>query len=124
MSSNSYIAVLSLGTLLMGVSTLAVPAPVEESKSAVTYSKDVLPILQKNCQGCHRPGQIGPFSMLSYKDTRPWAKAIKAAVVAKTMPPWLADPQYGHFENDRSLKLDEIDKIAAWVDSGAPEGDS
>ena len=61
--------------------------------------------------------------MLSYKETRPWAKAIKAAVVSRTMPPWFADPQYGHFNNDRSLKQHEIDTIAAWVDNGAPEGD-
>jgi mono/diheme cytochrome c family protein len=99
------------------------PAASQSSPKAVTFHEDVLPVLQKNCQTCHRPGQIGPFSMLSYKETRPWAKAIKAAVVSRAMPPWFADPRYGHFNNDRSLKQSEIDTIAAWVDNGAPEGD-
>jgi hypothetical protein len=88
----------------------------------VTYNKDVLPVLQKNCQSCHRPGQIGPFSMLTYKETRPWAKAMKAAVVSRKMPPWFADPQYGHFENDRSLSQADIATIVAWTDGGAVEG--
>ena len=120
-----------IGLLLMGASVwVATPAASQDATKAgqdsarvVTFHKDVLPVLQKNCQSCHRPGQIGPFSMLTYKDARPWAKAIKAAVVSRKMPPWLADPRYGHFDNDRSLKQAEIDTIAAWVDSGAPEGD-
>src|SRR2546427_7107773 len=91
-------------------------------QSAVTFSKDVLPILQKNCQSCHRPGQIAPMSLLKYSDARPWAKAIKAAVVARKMPPWFADQAYGHFVNDRSLKQSEIETIAKWADSGAVEG--
>lgn len=101
----------------------ATPAARQEAAKAVTFHKDVVPVLQKNCQTCHRPGQIGPFSMLTYKDTRPWAKAIKQAVVSRVMPPWFADPKFGHFNNDRSLKQREIDTIAAWVDNGAPEGD-
>ena len=66
---------------------------------SVTFNRDVVPILQKNCQTCHRPGQIAPMSLLTYKDARPWARAIKNAVVARTMPPWFADPEYGHFRN-------------------------
>jgi len=89
----------------------------------VTFHKDVLPILQKNCQSCHRPGQIAPMSFLSYESTRPWAKAMKAAVVTRKMPPWFADPQFGHFLNDRSLKQSEIDVISQWADAGAPAGD-
>ena len=76
---------------------------------SVTFNKDVLPILQKNCQGCHRPGQIAPMALLTYKDARPWAKAIRNAVVTKTMPPWFADPNYGHFINERRLKQAEIE---------------
>lgn len=95
----------------------------QDAAAAMTFHKDVLPVLQKNCQTCHRPGQIGPFSMLTYRDTRPWAKAIKAAVVSRAMPPWFADPRYGHFNNNRSLTQRDIDTIAAWVDHGAPEGD-
>jgi hypothetical protein len=91
--------------------------------AAVTFTKDVLPILQKNCQSCHRPGQIGPMSLLTYKDARPWTKAIKSAVLTKKMPPWFADPQYGHFNNDRSLKPAEIETLVAWAEGGALEGD-
>jgi len=90
---------------------------------AVTFNKDVLPILQRNCQSCHRPGNIAPMSLLSYESARPWAKGMKAAVVSRKMPPWFADPQYSHFSNERSLKQDEIDTIVQWVDSGAPQGD-
>jgi len=90
----------------------------------ITFDKDVLPILQKNCQVCHRPGEIGPASFLSYESTRPWAKAIKTAVLAGKMPPWFADPKYGHFANDRRLTEAEIRTIAAWVDGGALEGEA
>ena len=90
----------------------------------VTFTKDVLPILQKNCQSCHRPGQIAPMPLLTYENVRPWAKAMKAAVVTRKMPPWFADPQAGHFANDRSLKQEEIDTIAKWADNGSPQGDS
>ena len=118
------VVVLVLGLLLMGAAVWAMtPATNQESGGVVTFNKDVLPLLQKNCQTCHRPGQIGPFPMLSYKEARPWAKAIKAAVASRKMPPWMADPQYGHFDNDRSLKQAEIQTIVAWVDGGAAEGD-
>ena len=92
--------------------------------SPVTFNKDVLPILQRDCQSCHRPGQMAPMSFLTYQGTRPWAKAMKTAVATKAMPPWSADPQYGPYLNDRSLKRSEIETIAKWADSGAPEGDS
>jgi len=90
---------------------------------AVTYHKDVEPIFQARCQECHRPGEIAPFSMLSYNDIRPWAKAIKSDVLTKKMPPWFADPHYGHFSNDRTLTKAEIETISSWVDGGAKEGD-
>jgi hypothetical protein len=89
----------------------------------VTFNKDVLPILEKNCQACHRPGEIGPMPLLSYNDARPWAKSIKTAVLTGKMPPWFADPRYGHFSNDRRLSAADIAKLTAWVDAGAPEGD-
>src|SRR5271167_1537431 len=91
----------------------------------VTFNKDVLPIVQEHCQECHRPNQIGPMSLLTYQEARPWAKAIKNAVLTKKMPPWFADPNYGHFleEGARTLSQKQIDTIAAWVDNGAPEGD-
>jgi len=105
-------------TLLMAATvTLAADAP-------VTFHKDVEPILQRNCQTCHRPGQVAPMSFLTYQNVRPWAKAMKAAVVARKMPPWFADPQHGPYLNDRSLQQNDIDTIAKWADAGAPEGDA
>ena len=95
-------------------------APV--APASPTFTKDVLPILQKNCQSCHRPGQIGPFSMLSYESVRPWARSMKARVVSRQMPPWFAE-HANTFSNDRSLKQEDIDTISKWVDAGAPQGD-
>jgi hypothetical protein len=89
----------------------------------VTFARDVAPILEKNCQGCHRPGEAAPFSLLTYQQARPWAKAMKEAVRLKKMPPWFADPLYGKFSNDHSLAVKDVDIIAAWADAGAPEGD-
>jgi hypothetical protein len=71
--------------------------------AGTTFYKDVLPNLQNRCQECHRPGEIAPMHFLSYAETRPWARAIRDAVVTRKMPPWFADPRYGHFSNDRSL---------------------
>src|SRR5690348_7649737 len=88
----------------------------------VTFNKDVAPILARNCQGCHRPGEAAPMSLLSYQQVRPWAKAIKEAVLLKKMPPWFADPHYGKFRNDRSMAQKDIDTIVSWADLGAPEG--
>ncbi len=88
----------------------------------ITFTKDVAPILFKNCAGCHRPNDIGPFSVLSYKDARPWAKSIREKVVGREMPPWGADPRHGEFSNDTRLKQGEISTIVAWVDGGAKEG--
>jgi len=88
-----------------------------------TYSKDVAPIIQKNCQVCHRPGEAGPFPMLNYRQVRPWAQAMKVAVQSGKMPPWFADPRYGHFSNAMSLTPAEKETLAKWADAGAPEGD-
>jgi hypothetical protein len=100
----------------MGLSVAAFAAPA----SQVTFNKDVLPFLQKNCQQCHRPGELAPMSFLSYNEVRPWAKAMKQAVVTKQMPPWFAEQ--GHFANDRRLTQQQIDMLVSWVDNGAPEG--
>jgi mono/diheme cytochrome c family protein len=89
-----------------------------------TFYKNVLPILQANCQTCHRPGELAPMSFLTYQSTRPWGAAIKEAVLLKKMPPWNADPAYGHFANDRTLAKRDIDTLVAWVSAGAPAGDA
>ena len=88
-----------------------------------TFNKDILPVLQRQCQECHRPNSIAPMSFLTYKDTRPYARAIEKAVVARTMPPWFADPTVGHFKNTKLLTDSEIELITAWAKNGAPEGD-
>jgi len=111
-------------TLASLTAAMRVTAQSTAKAGLVTFNKDVLPILQKNCQVCHRPGEIGPMSFLTYQATRPWAKAIKAAVAAKKMPPWFADPQYGRFANEKRLADAEIATLTAWADHGAPEGDA
>src|SRR5688572_18007839 len=87
-----------------------------------TFSRDVLPLLQKHCQSCHRPGEIGPMSLLTYDQARPYARAIKRATEAKKMPPWFADSSVQHYSNDMSLSAGEIALLGAWSDAGAPEG--
>jgi hypothetical protein len=91
--------------------------------AAPTFYRDVLPILQNRCQECHRPGEIAPMALVSYRETRPWAKAIRDAVRSRKMPPWFADPCCGKFANDRSLSPSEIETLAGWADSGAAAGD-
>jgi len=88
----------------------------------VTFYRDVLPILQERCQGCHRPGEVGPMAFGVYDETRPWAKAIKQAVLLGKMPPWYADAPPGKFHNDPRLSQQEITKLVAWADTGAPAG--
>ena len=82
-----------LSTASIMIALAAPPAP--------AFHRDVLPILQKQCQACHRPGEVAPMSLLTYQDARPWAKAIRAAVLTKKMPPWFADPGVGHFTNTK-----------------------
>src|SRR5580693_7781371 len=99
-------------------------AATTSSSSVPTFNRDVLPILEKHCQSCHRPGEGGPMSFLTYESTRPWAKAIRTAVITRKMPPWPADSRYGHFLNDHTLNQYEIDRLAEWAQNGAPEGDA
>jgi hypothetical protein len=99
------------------------PAGTATGTSGPTYSRDVAPILYRNCTNCHRPGEIAPMSLLTYKDARPWAKSIATRVTAGTMPPWHADPATGEFLNDRRLNAVEKETLVQWVTAGAPEGD-
>jgi thiol-disulfide isomerase/thioredoxin len=89
----------------------------------VTYAKQVSRILQKRCQECHRPGQIGPFALLTYEDARAWADTIHEVVLEQRMPPWYPDPRYGKFANDRHLGQEEADVLLAWTEQGCPMGD-
>jgi len=90
-----------------------------------TFTKDVAPIFQDKCQGCHRPDGMAPMSLVTYEDARPWAKSIAARVGTRQMPPWHIDKTVGiqKFKNDRSLNDDQIETILAWVAAGAPKGD-
>jgi hypothetical protein len=94
------------------------------AQAPVTFTKDVAPILQERCQVCHRVGTFAPMSLVTYEQTRPWARSIKQKVLAREMPPWFIDKNIGvqHFSNDVSLTDEEIATIVKWVDGGAPEG--
>jgi len=96
----------------------------KRSQSAPTFNKEVVRVFQKNCQTCHHPGDIAPFSLMAYKDARPWAVAIREAVILKKMPPWKPAAGCGDFNDARGLSQDEINTIVAWADGGAPEGDA
>jgi hypothetical protein len=104
----------------IGACSLACAATIP---SQPTFYKNVLPVMQNRCQECHRPGEAAPMSFLTYQGVRPWAKAIREAVITRKMPPWPADPHFGKFSNDRSLSREEIDTLVAWADGGAREGD-
>lgn len=91
--------------------------------STVTYTRDVAPILQKSCQGCHRPGEIGPFPLQTYQQARRWAAAIKDYTGRRAMPPWKAEPGVREYANTRALTAQEITTLAQWADAGAPQGD-
>jgi hypothetical protein len=113
-----YLVVLALTC----TASVAAAQPARSPAAPVTYAKHVAPILYTHCTECHRPSMNAPMSLLSYDEVRPWARAIKARVVAREMPPWSADPAHGAFRNDPRLAQKDIDTIAAWVDAGAPKG--
>jgi peroxiredoxin len=96
------------------------PAPRQDGP--VTFSKQVARILQKNCQECHRPGQIGPMPLLTYDDAAAWSETIREVVREGRMPPWDADPRHGKFSNDRRLSAQEKKTLLSWIDQGTPKG--
>ena len=116
-------SVMLLGVAIVGGSAPAAQYAAKSAKDVPTFTKDVAPILYQNCVSCHRPGEIGPMSLLTYKEARPWAKSIRDEVADGTMPPWHADPKHGKFANDRSLSAEQKDILARWANGGAPEGD-
>ncbi len=116
-------------TRLLGVGTLVTVACLMLANASfaaepVTFAKDVAPILQEKCQECHHAGSMAPMSLVTYEETRPWAKAIRERVATRQMPPWHIDPTVGvqKFKNDMSLSQAQIDTIVAWVDQGAVLG--
>ena len=116
----------ALVTALLGVAAFAVVRPSSASNQAgsPSFTKDVAPIMFKSCVTCHRAGEIAPLSLMTYKEIRPWARAIREKVISREMPPWHADPQHGEWSNDRRISEKEIDTIVRWIDTGAKEGDA
>ena len=117
----------SIAAAFVSLYAVAVPALTRAAdvSAPVTFSKDVAPIFQRNCQVCHRPATVAPMSLMTYDEARPWARSIRQRVVQREMPPWHIDKTQGiqHYKNDRSLSDAEIATIVKWVDAGAPEGD-
>jgi hypothetical protein len=108
------------GVVLSVVAATGSQAPLDRP----TFNRDVAPILFRRCAGCHRPGEAAPMSLMTYRDARPWARAIRAQVAARDMPPWPADPAFSRpLVDDPRLSTTEIATIVAWADGGAPEGD-
>src|SRR5262249_7308287 len=89
----------------------------------VSYASDVATILHRRCVPCHRPGQVAPFSLLTYADARRWATSIGDVIADGRMPPWHAEAAFGHFANDRSLTAREHSVLEAWIQQGTPPGD-
>jgi mono/diheme cytochrome c family protein len=108
-----------VASLPYAATATAQPRPVPKP----TFNSDVAPIFFEHCTTCHRPGEVAPMSLLTYKDARPWARSIAAQVAKGAMPPWHADPNIGHFANARRLSDEQKATIARWVEAGAPEGD-
>src|SRR5215813_5933589 len=113
------VLVITAGLMLMGMAADASAA------TQATFSKDVAPIFQSKCQECHQPNSIAPMSLISYRDARPWAKAIRERVITRQMPPWHIDRSVGvqSFKNDMSLTDEQVETIVRWVDGGSPQGD-
>ncbi len=94
-----------------------------KADGTITYTKHVAAILQKNCQECHRPEQVGPMALLTYEDALGWAESIREVVEERRMPPWHADPRHGQFSNDRSLSKEERETLLGWIQQDCPQGD-
>ena len=125
--ANAKFQAVALGALALVV-ILVLPLQMSAQKAAdtnVTFTKDVAPILQEKCQACHRADSMAPMSLVTYEESRPWAKAIRERVITRQMPPWHIDKTVGiqQFKNDRSLTDAQIATIVKWVDAGAPKGD-
>jgi hypothetical protein len=112
----------AIGAAFLGTALLNAA---DSNTTPVTFSNQVVRIFQEKCQDCHRPGTVAPMSLVTYEETRPWARSIKERVLNRNMPPWHIDTTYGvrHFSNDMSLSEDQVQTIVKWVESGSPKGD-
>ena len=108
---------------LLTLSASAALAAGTANNAQVNWAEHVAPILYDNCVSCHRTGQTAPMSLMTYDETRPWAKSIRKVTTERTMPPWFANPDHGEFREDPTLTEEEIDLVNQWVAAGAPAGD-
>jgi len=122
-SNRAYI-IFVLSVVLGGMWPVAAIAKNSSKDSEVTFTKDIVPILQRSCQKCHRPNGGAPMALVSYEDVRPWVRSIKNRTMSRQMPPWFIDKNIGiqEYKDDPSLSDQEINTIASWVDRGAPRG--
>src|SRR5688572_28328292 len=118
---NLFLVVLAFCFSLFCVNSSSVSG---NQKASLTYSKHIAPLFIKNCMSCHRQGEIAPMALTSYKEIRPWAKAIREKIIAREMPPWHADSAHGKWANDRRMAQADIDTVVKWIDGGAIEGNA
>src|SRR5262249_39095277 len=111
-----------MGTLMRrffgGLTVIGLVAAGAARAEQPSYNKDIAPILWKNCAACHRPGEVGPFSLLTYKDAAKRARYLEEVTRSRRMPPWKAEPGFGSFLDERRLSQPEIERIAGWVKAG------
>ncbi len=117
------LAALCLASVAVWAQSLPVPSRARSANTVVTFNNQIVRIFQKHCQVCHHPGDIGPFSLMTYAEARTQARNIKLQTGQRKMPPWPPVPGFGEFHDERRLTPNEIEWIARWVDAGAPEGD-
>src|SRR5205085_540294 len=121
-----WLALPLFAALIPAVAALALrpdgPGNKPSARKGLTFAKDVAPLIYKNCSTCHRPGEVAPFSLLSYQDVKKHAKQIGLVTETRFMPPWKAQPGFGEFKDARYLTSEQIDTIKQWVAAGAPEG--
>ena len=128
MSAESVARLITAVVLMMSTASLSQSASAQTSAAGSqppTFTRDIAPIFQEKCEVCHRPGNIGPMSLVTYEEVRPWVRSIKTRVAGQEMPPWHLDKGVGiqKFINDRSLSETQIETIVRWVDAAAPRGD-
>jgi hypothetical protein len=125
MAQEAFRGLIRWGATATAVLVFPFVASAQTSSPAPTFTKDVASIFQEKCESCHRPDSIAPMSLVTYEETRPWARSIKNRVASRQMPPWHVDRTIGiqHYQNDRSLSDEQVDTIVRWVDAGAPKGD-
>src|SRR5262245_65741843 len=118
------VLVAAMAAIVLGALVSAAPQDPKSASPVPTYTKDIAPILFKNCTSCHRPGEIAPMSLLTYDDVRPRAKDIRDEVSEGNMPPWHASAPHGTFLNERGLTDDERKTLIAWANGGSPKGNA